>query len=165
MARKVGVIVLAAGIALCLTACVSPAPAYEELSRDRVEEDALPIGIGLFDPRTDSNLLVETSRLVGTSSGIDYFLVLNEQPITDRDSRPGAPEIFQDSRGRIGVCIVMFAKANGGEWGIGCGDGSASEMALGGIWARYLPPAHGDAEDPELPDGWVQLSDNLIVSE
>ncbi|HYI32376.1 MAG TPA: hypothetical protein VEX88_02840 [Glaciibacter sp.] len=164
MARKVSVIVLTAGIALCLTACMTNTPAYSELSRDKVEEDALPIGIGLFDPRTDSNLLGETSRLVGTSNGIDYFLVLNEQPITERDNRPGPPNIFPDSRGRIGVCIVMFAKANGGEWVIGCGDGSASEMAMGGTWARYLPPGHDDDEDPALPDGWVQLSDNLIAS-
>jgi hypothetical protein len=165
MARKISVIALTAGIALCLTACTTNTPAYPELSRDKVEEDVLPIGIGLFDPRTDSNLLVETSRLVGTSSGIDYFLVLNEQPITGRDNGPGGPEIFHDNRGRIGVCIVMFAKANGGEWGIGCGDGSVSEMAMGGIWARYLPPGHTDVDGPELADGWVQLSDNLIVSE
>jgi hypothetical protein len=162
MARFVSVIVLTAAIAVSVTACVSQSPAYPELSRDRVEEDVLPIGIGVFDPRTDSNLLVETSRLVGASSGIDYFLVLNEQPIADGDNRPGAPG-SQDNRGRIGVCIVMFAKANGGEWAIGCGDGSASEIAMGGTSARYLPP--GDVNGPELPDGWVQLSDNLIVSE
>lgn len=164
MLRNVSIMVLTAGIALSLTACVDSTLAYSELSRDKVEEDALPIGIGLFDPRTDSNLRVETSRLVGTSNGIDYFLVLNEQPLTDRENRPGAPETFPDSRGRIGVCIVMFAKANGGEWGIGCGDGNASEMALRGTWARYLPPGHDDGEGPELPDGWVRISDNLIAS-
>lgn len=164
MARKISVIALTAGIALCLTACTTNTPAYAKLSRDKVEEDALPIGIGLADPRTDSNLLVETSRLVGTSNSIDYFLVLNEQPVTDRDNRPGAPKGFPDSRGQVGVRIVMFAKANGGEWGIGCGDGSASGMALRGTWARYLPPGHDDGEVLKLPDGWVQVSDNLIAS-
>ena len=59
----------------------------------------------------------------------------------------------------------MFAKANGGQWGIGCGDGSGNEMGMGGTWARYVPPGHGDGEGPDAPRGWVQLSDNLIVSE
>jgi hypothetical protein len=165
MRREISAIVLAAGIAVSLTACVSDNAAYSELSRDRVATDALPDGIGLYDPSTDSTLLVDTSRLIGTSSGVEYYLVLSEQPILKRDDRPSARRSFHDSRGRTGVCIVMFAKANGGQWGIGCGDGSGSEMGMGGTWARYVPPGHGDDEGPDVPRGWVRLSDNMIVSE
>jgi hypothetical protein len=164
MGRCVRASVLAAAIALSLTACMSEITAYSELARAKVAEDALPRGIGALDPSTDSNLLVETSRLIGTSSGVDYYLVLSRRTITTVESRPGPPRSFYDSHRRTGVCIVMFAKANGGQWGIGCGDGSASEIAMGGTWARYLPPGYADDEGTELPDGWVQLSDNVIVS-
>ncbi len=165
MRRKITAIVLAAGIAVSLTACVSDDPAYSELSRYRVAADALPDGIGLYDPSTDSTLLVDTSRLIGTSSGVEYYLVLSERPIMKVDDRLSARRNIQESYGRTGICIVMFAKANGGEWGIGCGDGSGNEMGMGGTWARYVPPGHGDHEGPDVPRGWVRLSDNMIVSE
>ncbi len=166
MGLKVSISALAMATTLSLTACVGDNPAYSELSRDQLAADELPppflqTVIGSSAPK----LVEESSRLVGTRDDFDYYLVLSARLMVQRTHRPSGFRDLKHSHNRAGVCVVVVSKTSNDVWGMGCGEGGPIELSAGSNHTRYVPPDLGNNDGPDVPSGWVKLSDNLFVSE
>lgn len=85
---------------------------------------------------------IPTSRLVGTSSGVAYYLVKSENT-------------------KNGTCILEYQAAVPNSWGVACSTGkyvTASTPDLGD--ARYYPE---DIATADVPAGWERLASNVII--
>jgi len=166
MGRKVSVIVLSMVITLSSTACTGDNPAYSELSRDQTAADRLPAQfLRSVTSGSDFKLVEESSRLVGTQAEFAFYLILNARLIVKRNHRPSAARPAERSRNRSGVCTVIVSRANDEFAGMGCSEGGPNGLGVGSAEVRYVPPRHGNDSGPDVPRGWVKISDNLILSD
>lgn len=136
MRSRVTTLALAATLLVALTGCSPAVPAPSALDRPAAPDDSLPSSM-VESLKVEQDLVadVDTSRLIGTWSGVDVYLM-----------RSNTADLY---------CSLLYL--NDESWTSSCSGLEASSTL------QDIAEVRVHAAGARLEEGWVQLDENVSV--
>ena len=136
MRSRVTTLALAATLLVALTGCSPAVPAPSALDRPAAPDDSLPSSM-VESLKVEQDLVadVDTSRLIGTWSGVDVYLM-----------RSNTADLY---------CSLLYL--NDESWMSSCSGLEASSTL------QDIAEVRVHAAGARLEEGWVQLDENVSV--
>ena len=136
MRSRVTTLALAATLLVALTGCSPAVPAPSALDRPAAPDDSLPSSM-VESLKVEQDLVadVDTSRLIGTWSGVDVYLM-----------RSNTADLY---------CSLLYL--NDESWTWSCSGLEASSTL------QDIAEVRVHAAGARLEEGWVQLDENVSV--